>query len=469
MSRRPRGPFAVLIASVFAAGSVALTAAIWAAPPHDGLGVTAVILLAALSERAAFRLYRDGWVSLGFALVVFSAVWFGPGAAVLVSAAAVISGYLFTDRSREKLLFNFGQANLAAVAGCAAIAPLPPGGEGIVGAALLVLEGLIAGAAMYAVSSTLVASVMAIDRGRSFSEVYWENFAWLLPHYLAVAATSGGFAAVYANLGVPGLIVLTVPLAAARYAMKQVVDKTRQHVLRLEEANEELRRAYVEIRNMSDELREAYHGTLESLVAALDMRDQETRGHSARVAKHALDIAHMLGIRDPEELEMIYRGALMHDVGKIGVPDAILRKPGPLTEEEWEFMRRHPALGYRILAQVPHLRPAARIVLAHHEHWDGSGYPRGLRGEAIPLGARIFAVCDAFDAIVSDRPYRAGSPPIVAREEILRCAGQQFDPMVVEAFEALFPVWEEEHLSNGVPLYLPRYRSRDEGEQRAAG
>jgi HD-GYP domain-containing protein (c-di-GMP phosphodiesterase class II) len=250
------------------------------------------------------------------------------------------------------------------------------------------------------------------------------------------------------------------------------VERTRENVVRLERSNEQLHRAYIEIRDMSEQLRDAYTGTLESLVTALDVRDQETKGHSVRVAQHSLDIAKLLGIGDEEELLTIYRGALMHDVGKIGIPDAILLKPDKLTEEEWEFMRRHPALGYRILAQVPYLRPAAKIVLAHHERWDGFGYPRGLRGEEIPLGARIFAVCDTYDAIISDRPYRRGQSPDAALAEILRCAGSQFDPQVVEAFEALFPRWKQESAGQTPRplLYLPAWRQDDDDATgRAAG
>jgi HD-GYP domain-containing protein (c-di-GMP phosphodiesterase class II) len=214
---------------------------------------------------------------------------------------------------------------------------------------------------------------------------------------------------------------------------------------------------------MSRELQQAYTGTLESLVTALDVRDQETRGHSVRVASHSLEMAQLIGISGEDELATIYRGALMHDVGKIGVPDGVLLKPGRLTEDEWKLMRKHPALGYRILAQVPYLRPTARIVLAHHERWDGGGYPRGTRGEDIPLGARIFAICDTYDAILSDRPYRAGQSPDVALQEILRCAGSQFDPKLVEAFEALFPRWaEEDHQTKPRPLYLPAWQQHDD-------
>lgn len=181
---------------------------------------------------------------------------------------------------------------------------------------------------------------------------------------------------------------------------------------------------------------QAYEATLSALVAALDAREHETSDHSQRVVRFTLAIATQLGL-EGEELDEVGRGALLHDIGKIGVSDSILLKPGPLTPAEWTEMRRHPEIGYRILSSVPFLGQAAEIVLSHQERWDGRGYPHGLAGEQIPLGARIFAVADTLDAIVSDRPYRRGASFAEARAEIRRCAGTQFDPQVVEAFERL--------------------------------
>jgi response regulator RpfG family c-di-GMP phosphodiesterase len=186
------------------------------------------------------------------------------------------------------------------------------------------------------------------------------------------------------------------------------------------------------------EVESAYSSTLYALVAALDAREHETSDHSQRVVRYTLAIADRLGVPDAERSD-IARGALLHDIGKIGVPDAILLKPGPLLPQEWEEMRRHPQIGYTILQSIPFLRVPAEIVLAHQERWDGSGYPRQLSGEAIPLGARIFAIADAFDAITSDRPYRRGARIEQAREEIRSYAGSQFDPRAAQAFLALDP------------------------------
>jgi putative nucleotidyltransferase with HDIG domain len=184
------------------------------------------------------------------------------------------------------------------------------------------------------------------------------------------------------------------------------------------------------------EVESAYSSTLYALVAALDAREHETSDHSQRVVRYTLAIADQLGVPEADRPD-VARGALLHDIGKIGVPDAILLKPGRLLADEWEEMRRHPQIGYTILKSIPFLQVPAEIVLSHQERWDGSGYPRQLAGEAIPLGARIFAVADTFDAITSDRPYRKGASIEEAREEIRSYTGTQFDPRCAEAFLAL--------------------------------
>ncbi|MBY0576232.1 MAG: HD domain-containing protein [Gallionellaceae bacterium] len=173
----------------------------------------------------------------------------------------------------------------------------------------------------------------------------------------------------------------------------------------------------------------------EALAEALDVREHETGDHSKRVACHTLVLARRF-INDPHQLRQIYWGALLHDVGKIGVPDAILLKQGALDEDEWNAMRTHPEKGYRIVSQIPGLGEAAEIVLSHEERFDGSGYPRGLRGEQICLGARLFAVIDTLDAITSDRPYRKGGSFKQAYDEIVSMSGIQFDPLAVQAFMA---------------------------------
>ncbi len=185
------------------------------------------------------------------------------------------------------------------------------------------------------------------------------------------------------------------------------------------------------------ELEEVYDTTLENLMSALDLRDVETFGHSQVVAKYSHVLAGLLGIQDRQVLDNIRKGALLHDVGKIAIPDAILKKPGPLAAEEWTKIKLHPALGYGLIKEIKLVREAGNIILHHHERYDGSGYPQGLGGAEIPLEARIFAVADALDAITSHRPYRQERGFIVARDEIRTGAGTQFDPEIVDAFSSL--------------------------------
>lgn len=200
-----------------------------------------------------------------------------------------------------------------------------------------------------------------------------------------------------------------------------------------------------ELRATIVELERSYDVTLEALGDALDLKDAETEGHSKRVTAFAIQIAQAMGL-DPQALRILARGAFLHDIGKMAIPDAILRKPDRLTPAEKEIMNEHAYLGYKMLRKIPFLADSAEIVYSHQEHWDGTGYPRGLKGEEIPLGARIFALADTLDAITSDRPYRPARGVQAARDEIAAWSGRQFDPTVVSFFLSIpSTVWEELH------------------------
>ena len=213
-----------------------------------------------------------------------------------------------------------------------------------------------------------------------------------------------------------------------------------QQVLELESA---LQRKAAELQDSLNRLHSASEGTLEALVTALDAREHETQAHSERVSQFTVRLAQAMGVTGPD-LEVIRKGAMLHDIGKIGISDLILLKPGPLTADEWTEMRKHPMIGAWIVNGVDSLQAASQIVLSHHEKFDGTGYPRNLRGLEIPLGARVFSVADTFDAMTSDRPYNRSRSSEEAREEIRRHAGSQFDPEVVERFlEIPVEVWNE--------------------------
>jgi putative two-component system response regulator len=200
-----------------------------------------------------------------------------------------------------------------------------------------------------------------------------------------------------------------------------------------------------ELDNALNSLEDAYRSTLKALTAALETRDLETHGHSERVVTYSLRLGREYGL-DKRRMKALEFGSLLHDIGKIGVPDLILRKPAKLTEEEWVLMKEHPLHGQQILRGIEFLEGAARVVAQHHEKWNGSGYPLGLCGEEIDLCARIFSVADAFDAMTSDRVYRKGKSYEAAATELDEWAGRQFDPLVVEAFHRVPKSdWDELH------------------------
>jgi putative nucleotidyltransferase with HDIG domain len=221
---------------------------------------------------------------------------------------------------------------------------------------------------------------------------------------------------------------------------RQVLEESQNY----QESLEQMVRARTEmLRHAMEDLEHSYDVTLEALGDALDLKDSETEGHSKRVTAYTIALARAMAIQ-PAEIRVIARGAFLHDIGKMAIPDEILRKPGTLTREEQDLMREHCARGYHMLRKIPFLAGAAEIVYCHQEHYDGTGYPSGLRGREIPVGARIFAVADALDAITSDRPYRKAQSFDAAREEILRCSGTQFDPAVVEVFLKIpNELWQE--------------------------
>src|SRR3989441_12399087 len=236
---------------------------------------------------------------------------------------------------------------------------------------------------------------------------------------------------------------------------RRLVMENRNYQRNLEQAVEE---RTAKLSETLEQLEQSYDDTLEALGGALDLKDAETEGHCQRVTAFTISIAKAMQV-DQELLPCIARAAFLHDIGKMAIPDQILRKPGPLTDEERHIMRRHCEIGHAMLSRIPFLGDAAEIVLAHQEFYDGTGYPRGLRGEGIPLGARIFAVADALDAMISDRPYRRALPISHAREEIKRCAGTQFDPAVVKVFLSMpDTLWVELHENIGAPFRLSQLK-----------
>jgi putative nucleotidyltransferase with HDIG domain len=237
---------------------------------------------------------------------------------------------------------------------------------------------------------------------------------------------------------------------------RQLVIENKNYQINLQQ---DVERKTAELTNALDLLTQSYDDTLEALGSALALHDTEAGEHSQRVSAYTISIAKNVPVPLPY-LTVLARAAFLHDIGKMAIPGKILRKPGPLDDAEKVIMRTHCEIGYNMLTRIPFLREAADIVLAHHEFFDGTGYPRGVRGEQIPLGARIISVADALDAMLSDCPYRKALPMSHAREEIRRCAGTQFDPKIVEAFLSIPEShWIELRENLGSPFRLTPLRN----------
>jgi cyclic di-GMP phosphodiesterase len=237
---------------------------------------------------------------------------------------------------------------------------------------------------------------------------------------------------------------------------RRLITENRSYQRNLEQLVEE---RTAQLTGALSQLEQSYDDTLEALGSALDLKDAETEGHCQRVTAFCIAIAKAMPV-PTTYLPVLARAAFLHDIGKMAIPDSILRKPGPLTDEERAIMRTHCDVGYNMLIRIPFLRDAAEIVLSHQEFFDGSGYPRGLKGENIPLGARIFTIADSMDAMISDRPYRKALPLSHARNEIKRCAGTQFDPRVVEVFMSIPEQhWVELRENLGSPFRLTHLKN----------
>jgi putative nucleotidyltransferase with HDIG domain len=425
-----------LVATVSVAG-VALNAygLLTASGSTDWALLAVLTCLAIAAERMDFSMYGSSRVSLAFVPIFAAIISCGlTGLATVVPCAIVASSW---GRPLHKTMFNFGALMISGAAAVVVLGRfrLDYGQDW----PQVLLPAVLAGGANFLANTVLVASAIGLSGRSTLREVWKENFLWLLPHYLILALLGLAIVASYAAIGIWGIAVFIAPPLMMRVSIKQYLDRTTKSVMDLRQTHIELQHAHDMVTEAMASLGKAYDGTLRSLVAALDARDSETAGHSERVADLTMAIATEMGIpADTDDWRYLSWGSLLHDVGKIAIPDHILRKPGPLTPEEWDAMHTHPKTGSEILRSVDFLIPASDIVLAHHERFDGGGYPRGLAGEEIPLGARIFMIADSFDAMTSNRTYRSAMPAEEALAEILRHSGSQFDPDAVRAFLAVY-------------------------------
>lgn len=407
--------------------------------PEDRIGLLIFGGLAVVCQLMDVELFPSSRsrVSVSVIIAIASMVLFGPLAGAFThmlagaaSAASTTYRSRRTDKGRATLLkrsfFNAGMLAISSgLGGCVYV--LLGGTHTQIGQISNILPLVAASTTDVIVNLLLLTGVISLQSGKRTWAIWREDFLWAVPITVGGGTIGGGMLALsYELFTYLGVAVFFLPILAISYSFRLYVKNTKVYMEKLEEVNEQLEEA-----NMR--LEKANLGLLETLGAVIDAYDVYTFGHSRQVALYTTTIAEELGLPD-EEIARLYKAALVHDIGKVGVLDSIVGKPERLSDEEYNLIKRHPLIAVGILEQNEELRDLIPYVRYHHERWDGGGYPYGLSGEAIPLGARIMSLADSLDAMVSDRPYRPTVSFEQVYEEIQRCSGTQFDPQVVAAF-----------------------------------
>ena len=388
-----------------------------------------LLTLAGVAQRNPVRLFRSSAISVAFAVKIAAYVLFGISVALWASLVVVgVNAVTPSPKPVRKVLFNFGQLTIATYA--AAMTYQLVGGEVPPGAVVPTIVAVAFSAAVYFFASSLMTTlVIALTSESRFLETWNKNYSWMPVNYIATAINGAALALAYQSMGLFGALVFVLPLGIAWYSFKLYMSKSSEVRARVSEL--QVTNAALETTNRR--LEESHLSVIGALLGSLEAKDRYTEGHSAATMFHSVAVAKKLGL-GTDEIAAVQLGALFHDIGKIGIPDGILRKPEKLTDEEWIEMRLHPLIGANLLAHVPNLDRVRPIVLAHHERFDGSGYPNGLSGNQIPLAAQIIAVADTYEAMTSTRPYRPALSREVALAELRAVAGKQLNPLVVDVF-----------------------------------
>ena len=421
----------IYIGVIGALGLIVLVASSINAPTSviDPLMFVVILVLVGFAQRNPVVLFRSSAISVAFAVTIAAYVLFGTHVALWATVvAAVVNAYTPKPKPARKIVFNFGQFMLSTYLASSTYQLI--GGMVPPGAFVPTMLAVAISAAVYFVaSSVLTSAVIALTSATRFVDVWLQNFAWMPVNYLATAVNGAALALAYQSLGVIGVIVFVLPLGIAWYSFKLYMMKSTQ----VRERNRELVSLNENLHRTTERLEASHVSVIAALLGSLAAKERSTHGHSAATMEHALAVAKALGL-GPDEVAAVNLGTLFHDIGKIGIPEQILLKPSALTEEEWAEMKTHPVIGANLIGEVPNLERIRPIVLAHHEHYDGSGYPNGLKGDEIPLAAQIISVADTYEAMTSTRPYRQALGHTEAIAELRRVAGSQLNPIVVEAF-----------------------------------
>jgi len=401
----------------------------------DWIGLLAIVALVGAGQALALEV-DDGSISVSAVGALAGAALFGPRAALALAITTAAVEWSARRGPLHYVLFNVGTLSLASLA---AASVFSAGFDGDLGRMVYVVAGIGAGASYFAVNMGLLSLAVAIEGHERWWAVFRERFAWLATHYLVYGFIGGVIWVGYDATGLWALAVFAVPLLLMRKTQEAYLRHTQRSAQKLRQAAETIQTQNVSLEHANRLLKERSTAAMQSLSATVDARDAYTAGHSRRVQQLALAIGRELGLSQAE-LDLLGHAALFHDIGKLAIPDAILLKPASLTAEEWELMQRHADEGARIIDRLGFLNDAVPAIRHHHERFDGAGYPDGLQGEEIPLGARIIHVADALDSMLTTRIYRAARPASEALDELRRAAGTQFCPRCVAALERILPI-----------------------------
>jgi diguanylate cyclase (GGDEF)-like protein/putative nucleotidyltransferase with HDIG domain len=431
---------AAVVGLVGLVGTAAGVASLVFGTSHDITGMIAIVALVGAGQALALELDL-GSISVAAVGALAGAALFGPRAALALAITTAAVEWSARRQSLHHVLFNVGALSLASLAAVGAFSLHSLDIHGDMGRILTVVAGICAGLAYFAVNMGLVSLATAVEGHERWWQAFQERFAWLVPHYLVYGFIAGVIYLGYQSAHLWAFAVFAVPLFLMRKTQEAYLRHTQKSAQKLRQAAETIQTQNVSLEQANRLLKERSTAAMESLSATVDARDAYTAGHSRRVQQLALAIGRELGLSQAE-LDLLGHAALFHDIGKLAIPDAILLKPSGLNEGEWSLMQKHAEEGARIIDRLGFLNDAVPAIRHHHERYDGTGYPDRLKGEDIPLGARIIHVADALDSMLTTRIYRAARPAAEALQELRRAAGTQFCPRCVAALERILPVEE---------------------------
>jgi diguanylate cyclase (GGDEF)-like protein/putative nucleotidyltransferase with HDIG domain len=431
---------AAVVGLVGLVGTAAGVASLVFGTSHDITGMIAIVALVGAGQALALELDL-GSISVAAVGALAGAALFGPRAALALAITTAAVEWSARRQSLHHVLFNVGALSLASLAAVGAFSLHSLDIHGDMGRILTVVAGICAGLAYFAVNMGLVSLATAVEGHERWWRAFQERFAWLVPHYLVYGFIAGVIYLGYQSAHLWAFAVFAVPLFLMRKTQEAYLRHTQKSAQKLRQAAETIQTQNVSLEQANRLLKERSTAAMESLSATVDARDAYTAGHSRRVQQLALAIGRELGLSQAE-LDLLGHAALFHDIGKLAIPDAILLKPSGLNEGEWSLMQKHAEEGARIIDRLGFLNDAVPAIRHHHERYDGTGYPDRLKGEDIPLGARIIHVADALDSMLTTRIYRAARPAAEALQELRRAAGTQFCPRCVAALERILPVEE---------------------------